>query len=75
MAFAANDDTIVSHFNNTGINVQTHTNQKQDCQTAGGTSGLGIGPGGGGFRDHDFGDPCNANSMDHVDQSGGLLHK
>ena len=33
-ALAANN--VVTHFNNTDINVQTNTNQKQECDTAGG---------------------------------------
>jgi hypothetical protein len=34
MALAA-ETTITKNVNNTGVNVQTDTNQKQDCLTAG----------------------------------------
>jgi hypothetical protein len=62
IALAAHDnDTKVSHFNNTGVNVQTDTNQKQECKTAGGASGI-TGS-------------CTAASTDTVTQSGGILKK
>ncbi len=62
IALAVHDnDTIVSHFNNTGVNVQTDTNQKQECKTAGGASGI-TGS-------------CTAASTDTVTQSGGILKK
>jgi len=53
--------TITKNVNNTGVNVQTDTNQKQDCLTAGGTSGLA--------------NSCQGTSTDTVTQSGGILHK
>ena len=53
------DETITKHFNNTGVNVQTDTNQKQECQTAGETSPISG--------------SCTATSSDKVDQSGGIL--
>ena len=34
------DDSITKNFNNTGVNVQTSTNQEQKCDTAGGSSGI-----------------------------------
>jgi hypothetical protein len=46
---------------NTGINVQTDTHQKQDCQTVGGSSGIT--------------NSCQAFSTDTVTQSGGILKK
>jgi len=61
MAFAAETTTITKHTNNTGINVPTDTNQKQDCQTVGGTSGISG--------------SCLATSTDTVQQSGGMLKK
>jgi hypothetical protein len=47
--------------NNTGINAQTDTNQKQDCQTAGETSPISG--------------SCTANSNNQNTQSGGILDK
>ena len=61
MALAAETTTITKNVNNTGVNVQTDTNQKQDCLTAGGTSGLA--------------NSCQGTSTDMVTQSGGILHK
>ncbi|MFY9794731.1 MAG: hypothetical protein WAK17_18215 [Candidatus Nitrosopolaris sp.] len=58
---SAATDVITKHFNNTGINVQTDTNQKQDCETAGGSSGIA--------------NSCTATSTDNVAQSGGIHHK
>jgi hypothetical protein len=56
IALAANDNTIVSHFNNAGVNVQTDTNQKQDCKTAGESSGISG--------------SCQATSTDRITQRG-----
>jgi hypothetical protein len=61
MALAADTTTITKNVNNTGVNVQTDTHQKQDCLTAGGSSGL-TGS-------------CTAQSTDTVSQSGGILKK
>jgi hypothetical protein len=61
MAFAAETTTITKNTNNTGINVPTDTNQKQDCQTVGGTSGISG--------------SCIGTSTDTVTQSGGMLKK
>jgi len=61
MALAAETTTITKNVNNTGVNVQTDTNQKQDCLTAGGTSG--------------FSGSCTATSTDNIMQSGGIHHK
>ena len=58
IASAAETETITKHFNNTGVNVQTDTDQKQYCDTAGGYSGIK--------------DSCTAASSDKVDQSGGI---
>jgi hypothetical protein len=52
MAFANN-------VNNTGINVPTDTQQKQECETAGGSSGVT--------------NSCTAASTDTVTQSGGIM--
>ncbi|MFY9794730.1 MAG: hypothetical protein WAK17_18210 [Candidatus Nitrosopolaris sp.] len=60
MALAA-DDNITKIINNKGVNVQTDTNQKQDCQTAGETSPIS--------------NSCTATSTDTVTQSGGILKK
>jgi len=60
-AFAAETTTITKHVNNTGVNVQTDTNQPQTCQTVGGTSGIA--------------DSCHATSTDNLQQSGGMLKK
>jgi hypothetical protein len=59
MALAA--DNITKIINNKGVNVQTYTNQKQDCQTAGETSPIS--------------NSCTATSTDTVTQSGGILKK
>jgi hypothetical protein len=56
------DDTKVSHSNNTGVNIQTDTNQKQECKTAAGTNS-GIT------------NSCAATSSDSITQSGGIHHK
>jgi hypothetical protein len=47
--------------NNTGINVQTHADEKQDCQTVGETSPMSG--------------SCIANSNNQITQSGGILKK
>jgi hypothetical protein len=59
----ADTETITKtiHVNNTGVNVPTDTNQKQDCQTVGGSSGISS--------------SCTASSTDTVTQSGGVLKK
>ena len=63
IALAAETETITKtiHVNNTGVNVPTDTNQKQDCQTVGGSSGI-TGS-------------CQATSTDTITQSGGVLKK
>ena len=61
MALAADTTTITKNTNNAGVNVQTDTNQKQECQTVGGTSGIA--------------NSCTAKSNDTVSQSGGMLQK
>jgi hypothetical protein len=62
-AFAADTDTktVTIHVNNTGVNVPTDTNQKQNCETAGGTSPVSG--------------SCTATSSDSITQSGGVLKK
>jgi hypothetical protein len=54
----ADTTTITKHTNNTGVNVPTDTDQKQNCETAGGSSGIAM--------------SCTANSNDQVTQSGGI---
>jgi len=61
MALAADTTTITKNTNNTGVNVQTDTNQKQVCQTVGGTSGISG--------------SCIGTSTDRINQSGGQLTK
>jgi hypothetical protein len=62
-AFAADTETttVTKSTNNTGVNVPTDTNQKQNCVTAGAMSAISM--------------SCTANSNDQVTQSGGLLKK
>ena len=50
---------IAGNVNNTGINVPTDTQQKQECETAGGNSGVS--------------NSCTAASTDTVTQSGGIM--
>ena len=54
-------ETVTKDLNNTGINVQTSTSQKQGCDTSGGSSPIGM--------------SCTANSTHTVTQSGGILKK
>jgi hypothetical protein len=61
MAHAAETTTITKNVNNTGVNVQTDTAQKQNCETAGGSSPMSG--------------SCTATSTDNVMQSGGIHHK
>jgi hypothetical protein len=69
-AFAADTETttITKHTNNTGVNDQMDTAQKQNCETAGGASPIGgTGEGASGS--------CTATSSDTITQSGGVLKK
>jgi hypothetical protein len=50
---------LANNVNNTGINVPTDTQQKQECETAGGTSPITS--------------SCTAASTDTVTQSGGIV--
>jgi hypothetical protein len=63
MALAADTTTttITKDVNNSGVNVQTDTNQKQDCLTAGANSPIGT--------------SCQATSTDSINQQGGILKK
>ena len=62
MALADTDTkTVTIHVNNTGVNVPTDTDQKQDCQTVGGTSPISG--------------SCTATSTDKINQTGGILNK
>ena len=61
LASAAETTKITKTVNNTGTNVQTDTDQKQDCTTAGEQSGIS--------------DSCHGSSSDDVKSSGGILHK
>jgi hypothetical protein len=51
-------NSITKTIDNHGVNVQTDTDQKQDCRTAGGTSGIA--------------DSCHATSIDTITESGGI---
>ena len=55
----ADTKTVTIHVNNTGVNVPTDTDQKQQCDTAGGTSPMST--------------SCTATSSDTITQSGGVL--
>ncbi len=59
--FGFRGDRITKELTNTGINVPTDTDQKQDCQTVGGGSPIT--------------DSCRATSTDTITQSGGILKK
>ena len=61
MVSATETTTVTKNINNTGVNVQTETNQPQNCQTVGGNSGISG--------------SCTASSTNTVAQSGGILHK
>jgi hypothetical protein len=50
---------LAGNVTNTGINVPTDTQQKQECETAGGTSPITS--------------SCTAASTDTVTQSGGIM--
>ena len=54
-------NNLLVHGNNTGINIQTDTNQPQTCQTVGANSPLSG--------------SCIANSNNQITQSGGILKK
>jgi len=60
-ALAADTTTITKNLNNTGVNVPTDTDQKQDCQTVGGKSGISG--------------SCLATSTDKINQTGGILKR
>jgi hypothetical protein len=60
-ASAAETTTITKNVNNTGVNTPTDSSQKQDCVTAGGTSGISG--------------SCTATSANTNTESGGILHK
>jgi hypothetical protein len=53
--------TITTRVNNTGVNVPTDTDQKQNCQTVGANSGISG--------------SCTASSTDTITHSGGILKK
>ncbi|MFZ0895237.1 MAG: hypothetical protein WAZ77_12115 [Candidatus Nitrosopolaris sp.] len=50
---------LAHNINNTGINVPTDTQQQQECETAGGSSGVS--------------NSCHADSTDNISQSGGIM--
>ncbi|MGA9153168.1 MAG: hypothetical protein WBZ36_21530 [Candidatus Nitrosopolaris sp.] len=58
---SGSSNSLLANGNNTGINVQTDTNQKQDCETAGETSPITT--------------SWTASSTNTIAQSGGILHK
>jgi hypothetical protein len=53
--------TVTKNTINSGVNVPTDTDQKQNCETGGGTSGIDA--------------SCHATSTDNIMQSGGYLKK
>ena len=57
-AFADDTKTITKTTTNSGVNVPTDTDQKQQCDTAGGMSGISG--------------SCTAKSNDTISQSGGI---
>ncbi|MGC2573974.1 MAG: hypothetical protein WA364_20855 [Candidatus Nitrosopolaris sp.] len=61
IASAAETTTITKNTNNTGVNTQADTNQKQECLTAGANSGLA--------------NSCTESSSTTNTESGGMLHK
>ena len=62
MALAdTNTKTVTIHVNNTGVNVPTDADQKQQCDTVGGTSPISS--------------SCTATSSDTITSSGGVLKK
>ena len=72
------EETITKNVDNKGINVQTHTNQEQQCNTAGGSSPIGATTGGSQSQGAGAGKDapsCSAGSVDSVSQSGGELNK
>ena len=74
------DETVTKNVDNTGINVQTHTDQKRQCDTAGGSSPIGGTTGGSGSQSMGAGAgkltfTCSSESLDSVTQSGGELNK
>jgi hypothetical protein len=82
LQIALADNTVTKNVDNTGINVQTHTNQKQQCDTTGGSSPIGgttVGSGsqsaGAGATKIKFTTTCSSASSDSVTQSGGELIK
>ncbi|MGC1932119.1 MAG: hypothetical protein WA667_24365 [Candidatus Nitrosopolaris sp.] len=60
VALAANDN-VTKVLDNKGISVQTDTNEKAQCDTAGGTSPVST--------------SCGEGSTDTITNSGGQLHK
>jgi hypothetical protein len=60
-AIGSGNMALAGNVNNTGINVPTDTQQKQECQTAGGTSPITS--------------SCTAASNNNVSSTGGLLKR
>lgn len=80
LQMALADETVTKNVDNTGINVQTHTNQKRQCDTAGGSSPIGgttttVGSASAGAGAGKVTFTCSADSLDSVTQSGGELNK
>jgi hypothetical protein len=61
MALAQETTTITKNVTNAGVNTSIDSNQKQDCVTAGGTSGI-MGS-------------CHSTSTDRNNETGGILKK
>jgi hypothetical protein len=60
-SISGSSNSLLVDGNNTGINIQTETDEKQDCQTVGGSSPMSG--------------SCIANSNSHITESGGILKK
>lgn len=76
----ADNTAVTKNVDNTGINVQTHTNQNRQCDTAGGSSPISATTGGSGSASGGAGTgkvtfTCSSESLDRVSQSGGELNK
>jgi len=59
--FSTPGNSTTNTIDNQGVNVQTDTNQKQNCQSVGGTSPISG--------------SCIANSNNQITESGGILKK
>jgi hypothetical protein len=71
--------TVTNDLSNSGVNVQTDTNQKQSCEIAGASSPIGSGTTMGsasmGAGAGKISPACVSTSTDQVSQSGGELQR